>query len=155
LGGYEIGLRWVLRHQTFMLLVAFVTASATIYLYNKVAKGFFPQQDTGVIMGATDASQDISFAAMAQLQQRVAKIVLDDPAVLTLGSFIGGGIGSSTVNNGRMFITLKPLKERKISADEVINRLRKKLSQVEGIALFLQPVQDVRMGGRLSRAQFQ
>src|SRR5256885_6242011 len=92
-----------------------------------------------------------SSPAMAALQQGVAKIVLDAPAVLTLGSFIGGGIGSSTVNNGRMFITLKPLKERKVSAEQVINRLRKKLSQVEGIALFLQPVQDVRMGGRLSR----
>jgi hydrophobe/amphiphile efflux-1 (HAE1) family protein len=155
LGGYEAGLKWVLHHQTFMLVVAMLTAVATVFLYRLAPKGFFPQQDTGVIMGATDAAQDISFPAMARLQQRVAKIVLDDPAVLTLGSFIGSGGGSSTVNNGRMFITLKPLKERKVSAEAVINRLRKKLSQVEGIALFLQPVQDVRVGGRLSRAQFQ
>jgi hydrophobe/amphiphile efflux-1 (HAE1) family protein len=155
LGRYEGGLKWVLRHQVIMLLVAAITLIATVFLYREVPKGFFPQQDTGVIMGTTDASQDISFPAMVLLQQRVARIVLDDPSVLSLGSFIGSGSGSSTVNNGRMFITLKPMKERKVSADEIINRLRKKLSQVEGVALFLQPVQDVKVGGRMSRAQFQ
>ena len=155
LGGYEAGLKWVLRHQLFMLAVALVTAVATVFLYKAVPKGFFPQQDTGVIRGTTDASQDISFPAMVRLQQRIAKIVLDDPAVLSLGSFIGGGGGSSTVNNGSMFITLKPLKERKVSAEQVINRLRQKTSKVEGITLFLQPVQDVRVGGRFGRAQFQ
>src|SRR4030095_17187011 len=92
---------------------------------------------------------------MAALQQRVAKIVLADPAVATLGSFIGAGAGSSTVNNARMFITLKPIAERKVSADMVINRLRRQLSQVAGINLFLQSVQDIRAGGRLSKAQFQ
>jgi multidrug efflux pump subunit AcrB len=106
-------------------------------------------------MGATEASQDISFAAMATLQQKVAAIVLADPAVDTLGSFIGAGAGSSTVNNGRMFITLKPLAERKVSADTIINRLRRQLSQVAGINLFLQSVQDIRAGGRLTKAQFQ
>ena len=155
LGRYEGGLKWVLRHQIIMLFVALITLVATVVLYREVPKGFFPQQDTGVIMGTTDAAQDISFPAMAVLQQRVARIVLEDPAVLSLGSFIGAGGGSSTVNNGRMFITLKPMKERKVTADEVINRLRKKLSQVEGVALFLQPSQDVRVGGRMSRAQFQ
>ncbi|HXU74919.1 MAG TPA: efflux RND transporter permease subunit [Methylomirabilota bacterium] len=155
LGGYEAGLKWVLQHQYLMLVVAFLTAVGTVILYQQVPKGFFPQQDTGVIVGTTDAAQDISFPAMAQLQRRVASIVLDDPAVATLGSFIGGGGGSSTVNNGRMFITLKLLRERKVSADVVIERLRRKLSQVEGIALILQPVQDVRVGGRFSRAQFQ
>jgi len=155
LGTYEAGLRWVLRHQIFMLAVAVVTLVGTIWLYRAVPKGFFPQQDTGVIMGTTEAAQDISFLAMAGLQDRVARIVLADPAVLTLGSFIGAGAGSSTVNNGRMFITLKPLRERKVKADQVINRLRTKLSRVEGIALFLQAVQDVRVGGRLSKAQFQ
>jgi len=154
LHGYETGLKWVLRHQVFMLFVFFATLAATFFLYREIPKGFFPQQDTGVVMGTTEGSQDISFPAMVKLQRRVADIVLADPAVATLGSFIGGG-GSSTVNNGRMFITLKPLKERKAGAEEVINRLRKKLSQVEGIALFLQPVQDIRMGGRLSKAQFQ
>src|SRR5207302_1256833 len=155
LGTYEGGLKWVLRHQILMLLVAIATAIGTFFLYRAVPKGFFPQQDTGVIMGTTEASQDISFPAMRKLQDRVAQIVLDDPAVLTLGSFLGAGGGSSTINNGRMFITLKPLRERKIGAEEVINRLRRKLSQIEGIALFLQPVQDVRVGGRMSKAQFQ
>jgi hydrophobe/amphiphile efflux-1 (HAE1) family protein len=156
LGGYESGLRWVLRHQIMILLVAAGTAVGTVYLYGQVSKGFFPQQDTGVIMGSTDASQDISFAAMATLQQRAAKIILDDPAVLTLGSFIGGGGGgAATVNNGRMFITLKPVGVRKATADQVIGRLRPKLAQIEGMAVFLQPAQDVRVGGRMSRAQFQ
>jgi hydrophobe/amphiphile efflux-1 (HAE1) family protein len=155
LGYYEAGLKWVLRHQRFTLVIALLTMAATVWLYIIVPKGFFPQQDTGVILGATEASQDISFAAMAALQQRVAKIVLADPAVGTLGSFIGAGAGSSTVNNGRMFITLKPIAERKVSADAVINRLRRNLSQVPGINLFLQSVQDIRAGGRLTKAQFQ
>jgi hydrophobe/amphiphile efflux-1 (HAE1) family protein len=155
LGGYELGLKWVLRHQIIMLLVTLGTVVATVYMYKMVPKGFFPQQDTGVIMGSSEASQDISFSAMEQLQKRLAQIVLDDPAVLSLGSFIGGGRGNSTVNNGRMFITLKPMRERKVGADVVIARLRRKLAQVEGISLILVPVQDVRMGGRSSRAQFQ
>jgi hydrophobe/amphiphile efflux-1 (HAE1) family protein len=155
LGHYETGLRWVLRHHSFMLGVFFMTLVATIALYRAVPKGFFPQQDTGIIMGTTDAAQDISFTAMAQLQQKVAKIVLDDPAVATLGSFIGAGGGGSTVNNGRMFITLKPKAERKVGADQVIARLRGKLSGVTGVNLFLQASQDIRVGGRMSRAQFQ
>jgi hydrophobe/amphiphile efflux-1 (HAE1) family protein len=155
LGGYELGLKWVLRHQFIMLGVTLLTVVATVYMYKQVPKGFFPQQDTGVIMGSSEASQDISFPAMARLQQRVTEIVLSDNAVLSVGSFIGGGGGSSTVNNGRMFITLKPLRERKVGAEAVIGRLRRKLAQVEGISLILVPVQDVRMGGRSSRAQFQ
>jgi hydrophobe/amphiphile efflux-1 (HAE1) family protein len=155
LRGYADGLRWVLRHQIIMLLIALGTAVGTVYLYKKVPKGFFPQQDTGVVMAATDASQDISFEAMATLQQRAAKIVLDDPGVLSLGSFIGGGGGSATVNNGRMFITLKPMSERKLSADLIINRLRPKLAQIPGLTVIMQPVQDVRVGGRSSRGQFQ
>jgi len=155
LGHYETGLNWVLRHHQFTLMVTLLTMVATVWLYRVVPKGFFPQQDTGVIMGTTEASQDISFAAMAELQQRVARVVLADPAVATLGSFVGAGSGSSTVNNGRMFITLKPLRERKVGADVVINRLRRQLSQVPGINLFLQAVQDIRVGGRLTKAQFQ
>ncbi len=155
LGHYETSLKWVLRHQYSTLVVTVLTMVATVWLYRIVPKGFFPQQDTGVIMGATEASQDISFAAMTELQQRVAAIVLADPAVATLGSFIGAGAGSSTVNNGRMFITLKPLAERKVSADVVIGRLRRQLAQVAGINLFLQAVQDIRAGGRLTKAQFQ
>jgi hydrophobic/amphiphilic exporter-1 (mainly G- bacteria), HAE1 family len=155
LGHYETGLRWVLCHHNFMLVVAFLTLVATVVLYRAVPKGFFPQQDTGIIMGATDAAQDISFTAMKELQQKVAKIVLDDPAVATLASFMGAGGGGGTVNNGRMFITLKPKPERKVSADQVINRLRKKLGEVSGVNLFLQASQDIRVGGRMSRAQFQ
>jgi len=155
LGHYETGLKWVLRHQRFTLVVALLTMAATVWLYIVVPKGFFPQQDTGMIMGSTEASQDISFAAMSELQQKVAAIVLADPAVATLGSFIGAGAGSSTVNNGRMYITLKPLPERKVSADAVINRLRRQVSRIAGINLFLQSAQDIRVGGRMTKAQFQ
>jgi hydrophobe/amphiphile efflux-1 (HAE1) family protein len=153
-GHYETGLKWVLRHQPLMLFVALLTLCATVWLYIKVPKGFFPQQDTGMIMGTTKASEDISFAAMAKLQNQVARIVLGDPAVATLASFIGGGNGS-TVNNGRMFITLKPLAERKVKADEIIGRLRRKLAAVQGMNLFLQAAQDISVGGRQSAAQFQ
>jgi hydrophobe/amphiphile efflux-1 (HAE1) family protein len=152
---YETGLRWVLRHQSFTLLVTVLTMIATVWLYKAVPKGFFPQQDTGVIMGTTEAAQDISFVAMLQLQQRVANVVLADPAVDTVGSFMGAAAGTSTVNNGRMFITLKPLEVRKVSAEVVVGRLRKQLAQVVGINLFLQAAQDIRVGGRSSKAQFQ
>ncbi len=152
---YSGGLRWVLRHQVIVLVVALVTVVATVYLYYIVPKGFFPQQDTGVLMGVTEAAQDISFPAMAKLQTKVAKIVLADPAVASIGSFIGASAGSGTVNNGRMFITLKPLHVRKVSADVVIGRLRRKLADVGGINLFLQSVQDVRVGGRLGKGQYQ
>ena len=155
LGHYETGLKWVLRHYLFTLGVAGLTIVGTFVLYWAVPKGFFPQQDTGIIMGATDAAQDISFTAMKELQQKVAKIVLDDPAVATVASFMGGGGGGGTVNNGRMFLTLKPRAERKVSADQVIARLRTKLGAVIGINLFLQASQDIRVGGRMSRAQFQ
>ena len=155
LSHYERGLKWVLGHQKFMLLVTVITFVATLWLYTAVPKGFFPQQDTGLMMGISEASQDISFAAMVKLQNQVARIVLADPAVANLGSFIGAASGSSTVNNGRMFIALKPLAERKVRVDEVIARLRRKLTGVVGINLFLQPVQDIRVGGRLSKAQYQ
>ena len=154
LTGYEHGLKWVLRHQGFMLLVALATFIGTIALYITVPKGFFPQQDTGVLFGSTDAAQDVSFATMAKMQDQVAQIVLADPAVDTIGSFVGGGGGGSTENNGRLFITLKPLSERKIRADAVIARLRGKLAIVPGITLYMQAVQDIRVGGRLSRAQY-
>jgi hydrophobe/amphiphile efflux-1 (HAE1) family protein len=154
LGHYETGLQWVLRNHNFMLGLWVLTLVATVMLYRAVPKGFFPQQDTGIIMGITDAAQDVSFIAMKELQQKVARIVLDDPAVATLASFIGSGVASSTINNGRMFITLKPRRERDASADQVINRLRQKLAGVVGINLFLQASQDIRVGGRMSRGQF-
>ena len=155
LGHYEGGLKWVLRHQFFTLGVAVFTLAATIWLYVIVPKGFFPQQDTGSLMGTTEASQDISFEAMSTLQQRVAAIVLADPAVENLGSFMGAASGNTTVNNGRMFITLKPKSERADTADQVINRLRKKTAPLVGINLYLQAAQDIRVGGRTSKAQFQ
>ena len=155
LTGYEHGLKWVLRHQGFMLVVALATFVGTVALYVAVPKGFFPQQDTGVMMGSTDAAQDVSFGTMAKMQDQVARIVLADPAVDTIGSFVGGGGGASTVNNGRMFITLKPLSVRKVRADAIIARLRRKLAEVPGITLYLQAVQDIRVGGRQSRAQYQ
>ncbi len=155
LAGYEHGLKWVLRHQGLMLLVALATFIGTVVLYVAVPKGFFPQQDTGVMFGNTDAAQDVSFTTMARMQDQVARIVLADPAVDTIASFVGGGGGASTVNNGRMFITLKPLSVRKERADAVIGRLRRRLAAVPGITLYLQPIQDIRVGGRLAKAQFQ
>ena len=154
LGGYEVALRWVVRHQAFMLLVFAGTVAATVYLYAYVPKGFFPQQDTGGLMGTTEASQDISFPAMTRLQQRVLAGVITDPAVETVASFVSGS-GNSTVNNGRMFITLKPFEQRRVSADQVIARLRRKLSGIPGITLYLQAMQDIRVGGRMSKAQYQ
>ena len=155
LGHYDTGLKWVLRHQGFMLFVALLTLVATICLYKIVPKEFFPQQDTGLMTGTTDAAQDISFPAMVELQQRVAKVLLDDPAIEAFGSFIGGGFGSSSVNNGRFFISLKPLSQRKEHADEIIQRIRKKTAGIPGIGLFLTANQDIRVGGRQSKAQFQ
>ena len=155
LGHYEIGLKWVLRHHWFTLGVAVFTMVATIWLYGQVPKGFFPQQDTGSLTGVTEAAQDISSGAMARQQQKVAAIVLEDPAVATVASFIGAASGSGSVNNGRMFVTLKPRGQRDVSADQVIARLRKKTAAVVGINLFLQASQDIRVGGRTTKSQFQ
>jgi multidrug efflux pump subunit AcrB len=154
---YERGLRWVLRHQPLMLAVTVITVAVTVFVYAEIPKGFFPQQDTGSLSGTTDASQDISFKAMARLQDQMARIVLADPAVETLGSFIGAGGGGGTVNNGRMFITLKPRNQRpgKVSAEQIIARLRKKTSGVPGVTLILQAVQDIRVGGRMGKGQYQ
>jgi len=154
LGHYSTGLRWVLQRHYFILIVSVLTVIATVWLYVEVPKGIFPQQDTGSIMATTEASQDISFDAMAKLQQQAARIVLSDPAVDGLGSFIGAG-GGGTLNNGRMFITLKPNNQRDVTADQIIDRLRRKLSKIVGFNVFLQSVQDIRMGGRMSKSQFQ
>lgn len=153
LQGYEGVLRWVLRHQIFMLFLFVATVVGTFYLYLAVPKGFFPQQDTGVLMGTTEASQDISFPAMAHLQSQVLAIAAADPAVASVASFIGGS--GSVLNSGRMFLTLKPIGERRVRADQVIARLRQKTSALGGISLVLQASQDIRVGGRFSRAQFQ
>jgi hydrophobe/amphiphile efflux-1 (HAE1) family protein len=145
-------LRWVLRHQPLTLAVTLGTAVLSVYLYVIVPKGFFPQQDTGRVGGSVQAAQDISFAALSAKMQQFVDIVRKDPAVETVVGFAGGG---GTSNTGRMFITLKPLAQRKLDADRVIGRLRGKLSVVPGANLFLQSQQDLQIGGRLGNAQFQ
>ncbi|MCU1329513.1 MAG: acriflavin resistance protein [Bryobacterales bacterium] len=152
---YGAILRVVLRFQTVTLLVAIATLGVTAYLYVIVPKGFFPVQDTGVILGISAAAETISFPAMAIKQQALAKVVLEDEAVLNLTSFIGVDGFNTTINSGRIQITLKPLEERKINAVEVIRRLQPKLAQVQGIKLFLQPVQDLTVEDRISRTQYQ
>ena len=148
---YEATLSWVLRHQPLMLLVTIATIAFTVYLYVIVPKGFFPQQDTGRLTGAIQADQNTSFQAMSVRLKQFADTVSQDPAVDNVIAFTGGG----TANTGRMFVALKPLKERKLSADQIIGRLRGKLSRIPGATLFLQAVQDVRVGGRQSNAQYQ
>ena len=152
---YGRGLKIVLRHRFVTLMVMLGTIVLTGYLYVVIPKGFFPQQDTGMIVGITEASQDISFPAMAERQQAVINTVLQDPAVASVGSQIGAGGPTATLNDGRMFIALKPQSERKASADEVINRLRPKLARLQGITLYMQAAQDITVGGRLSRTQYQ
>jgi multidrug efflux pump len=153
LGGYETTLAWVLRHQPLMLLVTLATIGVSIYLYVVIPKGFFPQQDTGMLIGTVQADQSSSFQAMRERLEQFAKIVGEDPAVASIVAFTGGAAGS--VNTGRMFVTLKPLAERQVPADQAIGRLRGKLSRVSGARLVMQVSQDLRMGGRQSGAQYQ
>jgi multidrug efflux pump len=155
LAGYERGLRWVLRHQNITLLIAVGTLVLNVYLYIIVPKGFFPQEDTGRLGGAARASQDISFDSMAVKQAQLAAIVQKDPGVDNVLAFAGSGGGGATTNVGRMFISLKPLSERDANADQIINRLRGKLSHIPGVQLFLQSQQDITIGGRSSDAQYQ
>ena len=147
---YERTLHWVLAHQPLTLLVTLATMVATVYLYTIVPKGFFPQQDTGRLNGSIQADQDTSFQAMQKKLAVFIKTVMDDPAVESATGFLGG-----SANSGRMFVALKPPGERDVSADQVIARLRGKLSHVPGANLFLSPVQDVRVGGRMGGAQYQ
>jgi len=154
LRGYEVGLDFVLRHQIFTLLVTAGTLVVTIWQFAVIPKGLFPQQDTGSVMGFSDAPQDISFPAMAKRQKALNDTVLSDPAVKHMVSFIGAWQGSS-INTGNMFMELQPIAKRKITADGMINRLRPKLGKIEGIRLFLQSMQDVKVGGRLARSQYQ
>jgi hydrophobe/amphiphile efflux-1 (HAE1) family protein len=150
---YDRGVRWVLRHQALTLMITILTVCVNVGLFWIIPKGFFPQQDTGSLGGSIQASQDISFEAMRQKQRQFSDIVLSDTAIDTVECFLGGNGG--TINTGRMFITLKPLSVRKVSADQVINRLRKKLSVVPGATLYLQAQQDIRVGGRSSNSQYQ
>jgi multidrug efflux pump len=156
--GYEISLGWVLRRQPLMLAVTMGTIALTVYLYIIVPKGFFPQQDVGRLSGTIIADQSTSFQAMRERVLDLVKIVLQDPAVDNLNAYVGGGGGGgggASINSGKMNVTLKPLKERKVSSDDVIARLRPKLSRIAGASLYLQAVQDLRIGGRSSGAQYQ
>jgi len=152
---YGATLKVVLRHQTMTLIVAAATLVATILLYMVVPKGFFPVQDTGVIIGISEAPQTISFAGLSERQQELAEVILQDPAVDSLSSFIGIDGTNTTPNSGRIQINLKPLSERKISASDIIRRLQPELARVEGVTLFMQPVQDLSVEDRVSRTQYQ
>ncbi|MDR3405492.1 MAG: efflux RND transporter permease subunit [Chthoniobacter sp.] len=153
---YARTLKWVLRHQVIMLLVTVWSIAVTMWLYRIVPKGFFPQQDTGQMHGTTVAGQDVSFPQMVKLQERISKVLLEDPAIDTFSSFIGSGYRSSSVNNGSFFVSLKPKSERKISGDEVIARIRKKTAGIEGIRLIMSSDQDIRVGSRGgSKGQYQ
>ncbi|MFB3884852.1 MAG: multidrug efflux RND transporter permease subunit [Thermodesulfobacteriota bacterium] len=151
---YGKTLRWVLRHQTPTLLVAVATLILTVLLYAFVPKGFFPLQDTGVILGISEAPQSISFLGMAEKQQALSRVILRDPAVESLSSFIGVDGTNTTLNSGRILINLKPLEDRKVNPREIIRRLQRELAGVEGIALSMQPVQDLTVDTRVSRTQY-
>jgi len=149
---YTRGLDFVLRHQAATLLSFLITVTLAVVLYAVVPKGFFPQQDTGIIAGITDAPQDVSFNAMMRLQRRLADAIATDPAVSSYGAFVGGG---RPLNNGFLILGLKPRDQRDASADQIINRLRPKIAQVSGGTVFLQAAQDLNVGGRLARTQYQ
>ena len=152
---YGRTLKVVLRFQTITLLVAAATLVLTVVLYIMIPKGFFPVQDTGVIQGISQASQSISFTEMSTKQQELAKIILQDPAVESLSSFIGADGQNTTMNSGRISINLKPIEQRDLSASDVIRRLQNSLAQVAGIHLYMQPVQDITVDDRISRTQYQ
>jgi multidrug efflux pump len=152
---YAKTLRWVLRNQPLTLTVAAATLVLTVVLFIKIPKGFFPVQDTGVIQGVSEAEQTISFRAMSERQQALAKVILRDPAVESLSSFIGIDGTNTTLNTGRIQINLKPLEERKMSASDIIRRLQPEITSVAGITLYMQPVQDLTVEDRVSRTQYQ
>jgi multidrug efflux pump len=152
---YGRTLKFVLRYQTITLLVAVGTLLLTIFLYIIIPKGFFPVQDTGVIQGISQAPASISSQAMAEKQQELAKVVMEDPAVESISSFIGADGTNVTTNSGRMSINLKPLEQRKISASNLIRRLKTRLDKVQGIELFMEPVQNITVDDRVSRTQYQ
>jgi multidrug efflux pump len=154
--GYRRTLDWALAYPGTVLAIAALTCAFTVYLFVVIPKGFFPQQDNGRLSGSVVAAQDISYQAMREKISQLAAIVQGDPAIATVTAYTGGGGGrGTTVNNGRMFIALKGRRERDATADEVITRLRPKLGRVPGATLYLQAVQDIRLGGRLGNAQYQ
>jgi multidrug efflux pump len=152
---YGTTLQWVLRHQPLTLVITFSTLVATILLYIAIPKGFFPVQDTGVILGVSEAPQTVSFPSMSDRQQALARVILKDSAVESLSSFIGIDGINTTMNSGRIQINLKPLDRRRISASDVIRRLQPRVAQVTGITLFMQPVQDLTVEDRVSRTEYQ
>jgi multidrug efflux pump len=152
---YGRKLQWVLKHQPLTLLVAIATLGITVLLYLAVPKGFFPVQDTGVIQGISEAPQSVSFASMSERQQALAKIILQDPAVASLSSYIGVDGDNATLNSGRMLINLKPHNQRDLTATQVIQRLQPQVDQLSDIRLFMQPVQDLTIEDRVSRTQYQ
>ncbi len=152
---YGRTLKVILRHQTATLLVAVATLVVTVFLYIVIPKGFFPVQDTGVIQGISQAPQSISFEAMAKEQQELAAVILKDPAVESLSSFIGADGMNTTLNSGRMQINLKPIEQRELSASDVIRRLQGNLTSVQGIHLYMQPVQDITVDDRVTRTLYQ
>ena len=155
IAAYGRALRVILRYRFITLLVTISTFVLTVVLYIKIPKGFFPVQDTGVILGISEAPQTVSFPSMAERQQKLVDILLQDPAVDNVSSFIGVDGTNTTLNSGRIQITLKPLEERKLTASEIIRRMQPKVAGVEGIQLFLQPLQDLTVEDRVSRTQFQ
>ena len=152
---YGATLRWVLQYRAVTLVVAAATLVLTVWLYIVVPKGFFPVQDTGVIQGISEASANISFPAMAQKQEAITQVILNDPAVDSLSSFIGVDGTNTSLNSGRILINLKPLDQRRINASDVIRRLQPELANVDGITLYMQPVQDLTVEDRVSRTQYQ
>jgi multidrug efflux pump len=152
---YGRTLRWVLGHQTATLVVAGATLVLTVALYVVIPKGFFPLEDTGMIVGISEAPQSVSFAAMAERQQALARVILRDPAVESLSSFIGIDVNNTTLNTGRMQVSLKPRRQRGVDATGVIRRLQPELGKVQGIRLFMQPIQDLSVETQVSRTQFQ
>jgi hydrophobe/amphiphile efflux-1 (HAE1) family protein len=154
LGTYEAGLKIVLRHRLITLLTMFGTIALTGYLYVAIPKGFFPEQDTGLIIGLSEAAQDISYQAMAERQQALLNEIIKDPAVASIGSAIGAGGGNTTVNNGRVYIALKPHDQRD-GMDTVLARLRTNLAKVQGVTLYMQAAQDITIGGRVSKTLYQ
>ena len=153
--GYDRGLRWVLRHQLPTLLSTIVLIFVTGWLYVVIPKGFFPEQDTGFIFGQAEARQDISFAAMAELQNRLSAIIQKDPGVSGVVGFAGSTGGNASENTARMFIQLKPFGERSATAQQIIQRLRPKVADVPGVKFFMQAGQDINVGGRLSKTEYQ
>ena len=155
LAAYERSLKWVLRHQLLTLAVAFATLVGTLWLYVLVPKGLLPLQDTGLIIGVTDAAETVSFKSMVERQRQISDIVMKDPAVAAVASFTGAGTVNPTMNTGRLYIRLKPLNQRTAGVSEIMDRLRTATRDVQGIVLSMQAVQDVQVESRVSRTQYQ